>query len=194
MIIGIVGKSGSGKSTISRLFKEIDSRFYIVDIDKIGHESHNDNAVKEKLFKYFGNEIFNEDGTVNRKALSSIVFNDKDKMQLLYDATLDYMQKRIDEILLAHTYVILDYALLTKLKYFDICDIKILVKAPFDTRMSRVTKRDNISQSKFEEINLNSLDYLDNNFDYVIQNDNNPNSLRKVIGDIYEESVVSGKF
>ena len=56
MIVCLCGKSGSGKSTIAKL---IPNSIH-VDIDKIGHKSHSDYVVKEKLINTFGNSILTE--------------------------------------------------------------------------------------------------------------------------------------
>lgn len=48
MLIGITGKSGSGKSTITKIFKEIDTNIQIIDVDKIAHESYLDISTKKK--------------------------------------------------------------------------------------------------------------------------------------------------
>lgn len=194
MLIGLVGKSGSGKTTVASMLKEYDKSIRVIEVDKIGHESHNDPVVKEKLLKYFGKEIFNEDLTVNRKVLSGIVFNSEEKMQQLYDATLEFMEKIIDGLIESSDIVVLDYALLTKLKYFQRCDLKILVTSPYSSRLNRVTKRDSITSEKYNEINANSLDYSENEFDVVINNNFDINELRKVIGDIYESYIVPRKF
>lgn len=194
MLIGITGKSGSGKSTISKLFKEYDESIQIVEIDKIGHESHKDSCVKENLLKTFGEKIFNEDFSVNRKILSNIVFNDKEEMSKLCNITLKFMERKIDSLIASSDITILDYALLPKLKYFKMCDIKILVTSSYSTRSNRVMKRDNISSKKYDEIDSNSLDYIDNEFDYIIENNFNIKQLRKAIGDIYENHIISGQF
>lgn len=194
MLIGITGKSGSGKSTISKIFKDYDKSIRIIEIDKIGHESHKDSCVKEKLLKAFGEKIFNEDFSVNRKILSDIVFNDKEKMLKLCNITLEFMERKIDSLIANSDITILDYALLPKLKYFKMCDIKILVNSSYRARSSRVIKRDNISSKKYNEIDSNSLDYIENEFDYIIENNFNIKQLRKAIGDIYENHFVSRKF
>jgi len=36
MLIGIMGKTGSGKSTITRLLNEED-KFLVIDVDKVNH-------------------------------------------------------------------------------------------------------------------------------------------------------------
>lgn len=99
MLIGLMGKSGSGKSLISMLLKDLDNEIQIVDVDKIGHKSHSAPQVRKKLREYFGMEIFNEDGAVNRTKLGNVVFSDYTKMQLLYNATYEYMVSQIDEII-----------------------------------------------------------------------------------------------
>ena len=191
MLIGLMGKSGSGKSLISMLLKEMDTNIQIVDVDKIGHKSHLDPNVKDKLMQYFGTEVFNADGTVNRSKLGNIVFDDSQKMQLLYDATYDYMVGEIDKIIKAAQITVLDYALLPLTKYYELCDIKILVEASGDVRKVRAVKRDGISLEKYEERDKNSLDYSPYTFDYIIQNDSDTSNLRKLVGEIYEKGIVS---
>lgn len=191
MLIGVVGKSGSGKSTISRIFKSYDQSIQIIEVDKIGHESHKDTFVKKELLNVFKEEIFNQDFSVNRKKLSSIVFNDKEKMNKLCNITLEFMEKKIDSLLNKSDITILDYALLTKLKYFKMCDIKILVVSSYDIRSSRVRKRDNITTKKYDEIEANSLEYMVEDFDYIINNNHDINKLRKAVSEIYEKSIVS---
>ena len=191
MIIGICGKSGSGKSLVSMLLKELNGNIQIVDVDKLGHKSHYDPVVRNKLMLYFGKEIFNKDSTVNRTKLASIVFNDAKKMQLLYDATYEYMVGQLDDIIANTKIILLDYALLPITKYYELCDIKILVEAPFDTRSNRAMQRGGITKQKYSQRDANSIDYSKYEFDYIIQNDSDIHNLRKVVSEIYEKSIVS---
>lgn len=194
MLIGLMGKSGSGKTLIGNMFKELASKIQVIDVDKIGHKSHLDETVKGRIRRDIGETVFNEDGSINRKKLSDIVFNDKEKMKVLCDATYWYMVKEIDKILKNTEITILDYALLPKTKYFELCDIKILVEADYNSRSARVVARDNISTEKYNQINSNSLDYSSLLFDYIITNNSDLTKLRKIVGEIYEKSIVSGQF
>lgn len=191
LLIGLMGKSGSGKTTISNLLKERDNRMQVIDIDKIGHNSHKDECVKKRLLEAFGKDILDNDGNIDRKELSTIVFNNQQMMQKLYDATYEYMVKEIDKLISKCEISILDYALLPITKYFDLCDVKILVEATYEKRSNRVVLRDNISNKKYDERNKNSLDYSNYSFDYVIKNNQDINYLRKVTGEIYEKSIIS---
>ncbi|MBE5821318.1 MAG: dephospho-CoA kinase [Clostridiales bacterium] len=191
LLIGLMGKSGSGKTLISNLLKERDNSLQVIDIDKIGHNSHKDLYVKTQLLKSFGKDIFDENGEVDRKKLSSIVFKDEQMMEKLCLATYEYMVRKIDKLISQSEITILDYALLPKTKYFNMCDVKVLVEATYEERSNRVILRDNISTEKYDEINSNSLDYSNLSFDYVIKNNKDINYLRKVVGEIYEKSIVS---
>jgi len=193
MLIGLMGRSGCGKTTVSLLFKKLSNDIEILDVDKIGHKAYTDEAVKQKMLTYFGSDIFNEDSSINRKKLANIVFNNSDMMQKLYDATYEYMQKEIDLFISNHKVVILDYALLPLTKYYDMCDLKILVTSDYSLRLKRVSRRDNISKEKYDERDSNSVDYSKYKFDYVLKNDSNIDNLRKDIGDIYEKDIVPRK-
>ncbi len=191
MLISIVGKSGSGKSYISSLLKSYSDKIIFIDIDKIAHKVLTMSDVIKNLVLSFGNEII-EDGVVNRKNLGKIVFNSKDKMKILESITWSSMEKMIDEIITKNLnkIIILDYLLLPKTKYFNQSDIRILVDAPYEVRMNRVLKRDNITKEKFEEREKSSINFNSSNFNYVINNIDIEKTKVKV-RDIYDKSIIS---
>ena len=49
MLIGLMGKSGSGKTTVSLLFKELNNNIKVLEVDKIGHKAYTDKEVKKKM-------------------------------------------------------------------------------------------------------------------------------------------------
>ena len=168
MIIGICGKSGSGKSTLARKIIEMYPNSIHVEIDKVGHKALMDENVKKELVKSFGEKLLN-DNVVDRKQLGDIVFNSRHEMNKLTDITWEYMQKEINKIIddNKNNIVILDWLLLPKTKYFDMCDYKVLLDVDYETRKQRCMLRDNISEDKFDLREKNSVDYY-NDFDYVI--------------------------
>lgn len=190
MLISIVGASGSGKSFISKMLCDFKDNILIIDIDKIGHEVLTYDSVKEELIKAFGKEII-KDNSVDRKALSSIVFNKKEEMDKLTDITWKHMEEYIDKYIQDNKdkIIILDWILLPKTKYFNLSEIKIYVDAPFEIRLKRAIKRDNISYEKFIEREKAKLDYSNCKFDYFINNIDLKNTKRKV-KKIYEKSIM----
>lgn len=165
MIIGICGKSGSGKSFLSEILaKKLDMLH--LDIDKISHEVLKFQETQEFLKSNFSKKIFDND-TLNRKKLGKIVFDNPEKLKLLNDFCQVQIEKKIDEIIATTKRpIILDYALLDKLKQFQYCDVKILLRETLETRFERVQKRENITKEYFLSRD-NSLKELDaTKFDY----------------------------
>lgn len=192
MLISIVGKSGSGKSTITNKLVELNSKIKYLDIDKIGHYVNNLPEVQEQLIAVFGKNII-EKGQVNRKILGSLVFNNKEAMQTLTDITWPVMEQIIDAYIKENQdkIIILDWLLLSKTKYLEASDLKILVTAPLEIRMERVIKRDNISKEKFLEREQAAIDFDEQDFDQVIENTGN---IEREVEKIYEKNIISSKF
>lgn len=168
MIIGITGRSGSGKSYLSDILAEKLDMIHI-DIDKISHEVLTFDESKTFLLNEFGSEIF-ENGILNRKHLGKIVFNSHEKLEKLNRFCQTKMEEKIDEIISSSKKpLIFDYALLFGLRQFDACDIKILLKADFDVRYSRVKTRENITREYFlsRDSSLSDSDYDKTKFDFV---------------------------
>lgn len=170
MLIGICGKSASGKSTLARLLIEEKDAIHI-DIDNIGHDVLTIDDVKKELIKMFGEDILDND-KINRKKLSQIVFSSLDAMDKLTDITWQYMEREVDKLLLENKdkVIILDWLLLPKTKYFKICDKRILLDIPLEIRIKRAMKRDNITKEQFLLRDNAGINYNEKDFDHVIKN------------------------
>ena len=181
MLIGICGKSGCGKSTLARTLMEKHENAIHLDIDKVGHEVLTIEEVKQELIRSYGESILSEE-KIDRKKLGNIVFNSRTEMKKLSDITWKYMQIEIDKFLESNKdkIIILDWLLLPISKYFDMCDIKILLDIPYEVRKERAMKRDNITEEAFDTREKASIDFDKNTFDYVI-NDNNQEEIRKLV-------------
>src|SRR5699024_10358097 len=82
VIIGLTGSIGTGKSTVSQMFSKlnipvIDDDQIARDVVKPGKPAHT------QIAKVFGDEVFYQEQTLNRPVLGEIVFNDKDKREML---------------------------------------------------------------------------------------------------------------
>lgn len=168
MIIGITGKSGSGKSYASEILaKNLNLKH--IDIDKISHEVLSYPETIKFLKKEFGDLVF-DNNNLNRKKLGKIVFNDKIKLEKLNKFCQKLIEEKLDEIVQNNKNLILDYALLPLLKNINDCDVKILLTADFETRLSRVQTRENITKEYFLSRDNSVLNYDKNIFDYVLNN------------------------
>lgn len=76
LVIGLTGSIGTGKSTVSKMFKELN--IAVIDADLIAKEvvEVNKPAYLE-IVKEFGEKVLYENKELNRKALGNIVFNDE---------------------------------------------------------------------------------------------------------------------
>lgn len=77
-LIGITGKSGSGKSTFASLLAKKLNCIYI-DIDKIGHQALLNPDILTALSQKFGNGILDNEGKIDRKKVGDIVFTRRRK-------------------------------------------------------------------------------------------------------------------
>ena len=78
VIIGVCGRSGSGKSTVVKELVSLGCE--CVDADKCARNTmKNGSKCLEEIRCYFGDSIFLPDGELNRKALAEEIFNSDEK-------------------------------------------------------------------------------------------------------------------
>ena len=192
-LIGITGKTGTGKSTIATILaQKLDGQY--VDIDKIGHQATSDPIIIKKICNVFGNELLDNAGNIDRKKLGNIVFSDTDKMQILTDITWEYMEQELDKILSQKQQCfIFDWALLPKVKFWNMCDIKILVNSDDTVRKERILERDYISREYLEKRESATLDYSKFSFDFTFNNNYTKESMDVFIEVIYNKIMNENK-
>lgn len=188
-LIGITGKTGTGKSTLAILLaKKLNGQY--IDIDKIGHQAISDYSISKKLCDSFGNEILNENGNIDRKKLGNIVFTNTDKMQILTDITWKYMEQELNNILLQkQQYIVFDWALLPKVKFWNMCDMKILVTSDDVIRKKKIIERDLISYEYLEKRESATLDYSKLSFNFIFNNDYTDKNINVFVETIYNKIV-----
>ncbi len=180
-VIGVAGKSGSGKSTFASLLAQKLNGIY-VDMDKVCHEALLDKSISHTLCTKFGNGILGSDGQIDRKKLGNIAFTHPSNMQVVTDLTYAYMDKQLERLLnQKDATIVLDAILLPQTHYWDICDSKVLVLSDDTKRKEKVMERDHISEEYFAKRDANSIDYSSFYFDYVFFNDYQHETLKRML-------------
>lgn len=174
MIIGISGKSGTGKTKLAyKLAESLGA--VVVSLDKISHQAMQTESFKDLVRYKISPDVFDSNGNIIRKKLGQIVFNNPSMLTLINHHAERIMETIIDEIIKTNQkpYIILEYALLPKMKYFSMCDFKILVTATEAIRFERVLNRDGISEEYLKSREANSPSYIVGLFDVVVENNSN---------------------
>ncbi|MEA3422915.1 MAG: dephospho-CoA kinase [Bacillota bacterium] len=186
-IIGLTGNIASGKSTVSKYL--IEKGYKVIDADLVAREIV---EVGSKglilVVENFGKEILNEDGSLNRKKLGSIVFSDENKLSelnnllhpLIRNEILNKIRNSIEQI------VFIDAALLYETDLDKIVDEVWCVALDDDIQLDRLMKRDDIDKSNaLNRINSQgSYESKIKKADIVIMNNSETEDLYNEINEI----------
>ena len=191
-VIGLCGGSGSGKSTVASFFHQFGVE--ILDADAIYREiTSYMSECMVALCDAFGEEIV-QDGKLNRKALSAIVFEGESAYQnrtLLNHITHKFVKEEIEKRISAlrqngTELVLLDVPLLFESDIDKICDFLVCVTAPLKTRIERLVSRDGITV-EMALLRIESQltdDFLISHTHYHILNDKTPDNAKKQVLEI----------
>lgn len=170
-VIGLTGGIGSGKSYVAKMF----NTYGIPSLDTDIVSRNIDNT-----------EILNEFGTVDRKLLADIVFNDPEKLKILNKIThkliLAECNKWLAERERENNFAaIIEAPLLFESRFNYLCDYVIAVVADMGVRIAR------IDSSRINRISKqHDNNFFINNSDFVIYN--NPyNDTRLQVDLIYQQ-------
>ena len=144
--IGITGGIGSGKSTVCNIFKLLGVPVFEADL--VAKTLINSNAeIRNALIQFFGKEIYSSDSKINRKMLANLIFNDDLLMEkvnrLVHPAVRNEYLNWIKQQ--NSVYIIHEAAILFESGFYKMMDYTILVSAPEEMRINRVSGRDNIT-------------------------------------------------
>ena len=157
MVIGITGGIGSGKSVVTSLLRDkFDAA--VIDTDTIGHEVMEiGKSAYKKVVEIFGNKVIAEDGSIDRKKLGSLVFDNRELLCKLNDIIHPAVEAEVDKRIAEFTqkkykYIALETALLIKVGYNRKCDKVWFVYADKDIRLKRLYDNRGIDKGKAGKI------------------------------------------
>lgn len=151
-IIGLTGGIACGKSTISQTLQDLGAA--IVDGDLLSRElTAPGGAALPAIRRRFGDAVFLPDGTLNRRALGSIVFGDDAAREsldsimqpLLYGLILrDIGAARED----GRSVCVLDMPLLYEKGIDGLCDTVWCASLPVEIQLERLMARDGFTREE----------------------------------------------
>lgn len=146
--VGLTGGIGSGKSTVAKIFEVLGIPVYYAD-DAARQIMNSDKQLKAALIKNFGEQTY-QGGELNRSYLASIVFADKQKLDLLNSLTHPATIRDANRWIQQQTspYIIKEAALLFESGANKYLDLVIGVYAPEELRIQRAIQRDNSSREE----------------------------------------------
>lgn len=174
MVIGLMGGIGSGKSTV---LDYLEDRYdaYIIQSDHVAKEIMTPGfKVFEQIKKAFPEVIENE--KINNEKLSSIVFNDKDKLNILnsitHPGTVEEILNRIKnsnkKIIVVESALLLGSGLESDCDelWYVYCEHNERVKRLVENRGYSVEKSEDIisNQPSDEEYNRFADEFIDNTY------------------------------
>lgn len=173
--IGITGNIGSGKTTVSKIFEVLEIPVFYADI-AAKEVMVNDPVLIDALKESFGAEAYFSNGTLNRKYIASVVFNDEARLfklnSIVHPAVFRAFDNWVAQIKNA-PYVIKEAALLFESNSYQMCNYTVMVTAPLELRIQRVMQRDNLIRTEVES--RNSRQFSEEKklqlANYVIRND-----------------------
>lgn len=181
--VGLTGGIGSGKTTISKMFKEIGVPVYIAD--DAGKELMDTSAkIREKIIQLLGESSYSG-SKPNRPFIASKVFKDKALLEqlnaIIHPAVASHFKNWLSKQ--SSVYIIYEAAILFEKGSHKNFDFSILVTAPKETRIQRVLKRDNTSREQIEARMNNqwSDEKKIELADFVIKNEEIEESKKQVI-------------
>lgn len=148
-IVGITGGIGSGKTTVCKEFAKLGVPIYYADDE--AKNLYANPAIQKKVTQLFGEGLI-ENGNVVRAALADIVFNDREKLQMLNNLMHPAVKQHFEEWVAkqSSSYVIKEAAILIETGGHNNCDFTLLVTAPKQVRIDRVKQRDGADSASIE--------------------------------------------
>ncbi len=173
MRIGITGGIGSGKSTVAKIFETLGIPVYYAD-DAAKRIMNENLELREAIQQQFGEEAYTN-GILNRPYLAKVVFGNEEKLALLNQLVHPLTIKDSEDWMAAQTapYAIKEAALIFESDVWKGLDKVIGVSSPYELRLQRAMKRDNISEEAVQARMSKQMDEDEKmkRCDFVLYND-----------------------
>ena len=194
LILGVTGGIATGKSTVSEVLSELGAAH--IDFDVLSREVvAPGQPALGRIVEYFGKQVLDANGSLDRKKMSEIVFQDIEKRKKLesftHPAIYEEFVRQIEAITATNPKAIIQVSvpLLIEVNMQHMFDKILVVYASAEQQVARLSKRDGISSEAAANILKSQLpideklDYAD----YVIRNEGDLADTRRQVEDLWQQ-------
>jgi len=180
LLIGITGGIGSGKSLASGFFES--SGYTIIYADEVAKRVYRVNSsLKQRLVKAFGKHILDSSGNISGIEARKIILSDKKNVKKVNRIVHPFVVKEINEIIKKanDNIVLIEAAIMFESGYYRKMNYTILIYAPKELRIKRVSRRDKIPKSEVRRLINLQIDEREKIklADFIIRNDGSKQKL-----------------
>lgn len=193
LFLGVTGGIATGKTVVANVLQELGAG--LIDLDLIARRVVEPGTPGlREIIDYFGNEVLQEDGTLDRKRLSKIVFEDADKRKRLEKAThpfiFEELLREVNDITEKDQEAIIQVVvpLLIEKNAQSLFDRIVVVYIPQGLQVERLTKRDGISKQEAANMLKAQLPIDDKleHADFVVNNEGSLEETRRQVEEIWQ--------
>ena len=147
--IGITGRSGCGKSSVTALLRQ--KGYPVVDGDELSRQIlQKGSPCLAQLAGAFGEDILDEEGNLRRRLLADRAFATAEGTARLTAIPQPEIYRRLDRAIdraqaAGQRLFFVDGAVIVGTPFEARCDALVLVAAPYETSVQRICARDGIS-------------------------------------------------
>lgn len=200
IVIGVTGGVGTGKSTVSTMFKELGAK--VIDADVLAREEIEPRRLAwRRIVETFGSKVLNEDETINRRALAAIVFDDpaarKQLEAIVHPQVLRRLKQQLHPIQRERrlSAVVLDIPLLIEAGYMDLVDRVVVVTAPEKAQRRRLKEKHGWSEEEIERRIAAQMPLSDKVAlaDHIVNNGDGLEATRRAVRQIWQQILETNK-
>ncbi len=188
MIVGLTGNIACGKTSAAIFFSKLGA--YVIEADKIARNlTAKDTPQFNEILKYFGNDILDSEGHINRRRLGQIVFANKEKLKvlnkILHPPTIELIKQEIKK---KHksSVIIIESALLFETELKELVQKIIVVRCARNIQLSRLEKKGlSLKEGKERQKAQLSMTYKIKNADFIIDNNKDLINLSQQVQKIW---------
>lgn len=193
LLLGVTGGIASGKSSVSDMLSAMGAP--LIDFDLLARQVVEPGTQGYRdIVDYFGKQILQENGELDRKKLSDVVFSDMEKRKKLESFTHPYIYdaffKDVDRITRENPEAVIQVSvpLLIELNLQFLFDKLLVVYVKPETQAKRLAERDGITLAEAQNIMKSQLpiDEKAGYADFVIDNEGTLENTRKQVEEAWE--------
>ncbi len=192
-VIGLTGGIASGKSTVTRFFR--DRAIPVIDADLLGHRTYEPGTgTFDAVVRTFGADLVAPDGTIDRKVLGGKVFGKPEELKKLTDIVWPGIRRLASQELAeletaGNTLAVLEAAVLFEAGWEDLCDeIWVVVVEPH-LAVERLASRNGLDADAARARISSQLSNAERTAkaDVVIENNSSLDALEGRISEAWDE-------